>query len=337
MKKLVYICVLCSISLFSCKKDKDILNDTTQDISFEMTSFEIGEPQDELFLKSNIPILIYASPDTLHSQTKTIENLGEQRMFFLEEIKDFYKVSYLLYGEKPTSMIAYVRKEDVTFNDQHSLEFVNLYSIGYSHYRGILDEKKKTFEHYGTIKPISKELYLQNKGKGNLPFLTKAQDIVKNDRLQVYQFTTQSGENIEIPIEAIAEKENIRIHNKLAGYTSLIQSFVIQTTEGDETYYTLYSKRNTKTLPQYLKTLPIVNKNTQQFAQFYNDETGCIMTLYDLDDQLQFREQLLVNFTNFHVLDNSMYWVNDNSIIVQAKHPLQKDETKFEYLLIQLK
>lgn len=340
MKKIVFVLtILTASTLFftSCKKEKEMETITPQEIAFEELPFEEHASKDELFFKSNTPIVLYSATDSLQAMTKTIENIGAQRLFFLEDAGDFFKVNYLLYGDKPLSLLAYVKKTDVIFKDQHSLEFVDLNVMRYSHLNGINNDTDKSFTKYGSVKLIDKELYLQNKYKGNTTYISTAKDITKNDALGVYQFTTNSGETVEIPIDASTDEENVLIQNQLVGFSSLLQSYVFKTTEEGDSFYTFYSKRSKSDDIQYEKQLPIYNKNNQQFVQWYNDQdVGSLFILTDLDNNLKFREKLLINFVNFHIVPESVFWVNEKAIIAKAIHTNQKDTSKAEYILLQL-
>ena len=340
MKKIVFVLtILTASTLFftSCKKEKEIETVTQQEIPFEELPFEEHPSKDELFFKSNSSIVMYSTTDSLQSLTKTIENIGAQRIFFLEDAGEFFKVNYLMYGDKPLSLLAYVRKTDVIFKDQHSLEFVDLNVMRYSHLNGVNNDTEKSFNKYGSVKLIDKDLYLQNKDKGNTVYISTSKDITKNNALGVYQFTTNSGEIVEIPIDASTEEENLSIKNELVGFSSLLQSYIFKTSEEGDSFYTFYSKRNKSEDIQYEKQLPIYNKNNQQFVQWYNDQdVGSLFILTDLDNNLKFREKLLVNFVNITIIPESIFWVNDKAIMAKAIHSNQKDSSKAEYILLQL-
>lgn len=341
MKKIIYVLtLLTSSTLFfiSCKKDNISTVSTTQtSVPFENTEFSDFSENKELFFKTNQSIVLLSTIDTIQAVTKTIDNIGAHRLFFIEDQGEYYKVAYKLYGDPPQSILAYVKKENLIFQDEYSLNLVNISDIRYSQLNGIYDDKTKTFDKYGTIKLISKELYNQYQSKGNTNYISKTKDVERNETLGVYQFTTNAGELVEIPIDASVEEENALIKNELLGFSSVLQSYVFKVSEEGDTFYSFYSKKNKATEIQYEKTLPIYNSKNQMFAQLYNDgDVGSVFVQTGINDELKFQEKLLVNFIHFHTIPNTLFWITDNTLISQVIHTNQKDQSKVEYVMIQL-
>src|SRR5690606_15589453 len=85
-------------------------------------------------------------------------------LYFLEEDDDFYKVYFQSFGNNPQNLIGYIKKEELIFQEEFSLEQEDLYEIRYAIENGITNDKNKTFAPYGSIKLISKQEYdRQNK------------------------------------------------------------------------------------------------------------------------------------------------------------------------------
>src|SRR5690606_8388607 len=129
-----------------------------------------------------------------------------QRIFLVNESDEFYEVNYFSYGSNPLSYNGFVKKKHFKMKDDFSLESVDLNKIRYSNLNGVYDDQSKSFEKYGTVKLISKQSYLQNRRKGNTTFIFSTQNIETNSQTGVYSFSTNSGEQVEVPIKAILEE-----------------------------------------------------------------------------------------------------------------------------------
>ena len=203
------VCVIGLISIVSCKKEANqeqtSVNDTI--IQFKEISFDIEEQQNELYFVNNKQVTLFASTDTIKSQIKTIENSASQRIFLVNESDEFYEVNYFSYGSNPLSYNGFVKKKHFKMKDDFSLKSVDLNEIRYSNLNGVYDDQSKSFEKYGTVKLISKQSYLQNRRKGNTTFIFSTQNIETNSQTGVYSFSTNSGEQVEVPIKATSEEK----------------------------------------------------------------------------------------------------------------------------------
>jgi len=333
------VCVIGLISIVSCKKEANqeqtSVNDTI--IQFKEISFDIEEQQNELYFVNNKQVTLFASTDTIKSQIKTIENSPSQRIFLVNESDEFYEVNYFSYGSNPLSYNGFVKKKHFKMKDDFSLESVDLNEIRYSNLNGVYDDQSKSFEKYGTVKLISKQSYLQNRRKGNTTFIFSTQNIETNSQTGVYSFSTNSGEQVEVPIKATSEETGLEYLATPIGFSPVLQSYVFRINEDNETIYSFYSKRNAQEKIQYKSTLPIYNKESQQFAELTNNnDVGCLLVISGLDNNFRFKEKLLANFTNFKIVPNTLFWINEKSLIVEAVHTNQKDDvSKSEYLLIE--
>lgn len=333
------VCAVGLISIVSCKKDANQTDTSTNDtiIKFKEISFDIDDQQNELYFVNNKQVTLFASTDTVKSQIKTIENSPSQRVFLVNESDEFYEVNYFSYGNNPLSYNGFVKKKHFKMKDEFSLESVDLNTIRYSNLNGAYDDQSKSFEKYGTVKLISKQSYLQNRRKGNTTFIFSTQNIETNSQKGVYSFRTNSGEQIEIPIKSIDEETGQESTATSLGFSPVLQSFVFRVNENNETLYSFYSKRNAQEEVQYKSTLPVYNKESQQFAELTNDnDVGCLLIISGLDNNFRFKEKLLANFVNFKIVPNTLYWINEKSLIVEAVHTNQTDNpSKSEYLLIE--
>lgn len=327
------------ISIISCKKESNktdiFINDTI--IQFQEISFDLDNQQNELYFLTNKQVTLFASTDTIKSQVKTIENSASQRIFLVNESDEFYEVNYFSYGNKPLSYKGFVKKKDFILKNEFSLETVDLNEIRYSNLNGVYNDQIKSFEKYGSVRLINKQSYQQNKGKGNTAFIFSTNNIETNSQTGVYFFKTNSGEQVEVPIKAILEETGQESIATSLGFSPILQSYVFRVNEDNETLYSFYSKRNSQEEVQYKSTLPVYNKESQQFAELINNnDVGCLFVISNLDNNFRFKEKLLVNFTNFKIVPNTLYWINEKSVIVEAVHTNQTNEnSKSEYLLIE--
>ena len=333
------VCVVGLISIVSCKKEANQTDTSTNDtiIKFKEISFDIDDQQNELYFVNNKQVTLFASTDTIKSQIKTIENSPSQRVFLVNESDEFYEVNYFSYGNNPLSYNGFVKKKHFKMKDEFSLESVDLNVIRYSNLDGAYDDQSKSFEKYGTVKLISKQSYLQNRRKGNTTFIFSTQNIETNSQKGLYSFRTNSGEQVEVPIKSIDEETGQESIATSLGFSPVLQSYVFRINEDNETLYSFYSKRNAQEEVQYKSTLPVYNKEAQQFAELTNNnDVGCLLIISDLDNNFRFKEKLLSNFVNFKIVPNTLYWINAKSLIVEAVHTNQTDNpSKSEYLLIE--
>lgn len=333
------LCFVGLISTISCKKEANQTNVSVNDtiIKFKEIPFDIDDQQNELYFVGNKPVTLFASTDTVKSQIKTIENSPSQRVFLVNESDEFYEVNYFMYGNNPLSYNGFVKKNNFKMKNESSLEFVDLNAIRYSNLNGVYNDQLKSFEKYGSVKLISKQSYLQNRRKGNTTFIFSTQNIEENKQTGVYSFTTNSGEQVEIPMKSTGEETGQESITTSLGFSPVLQSYVFRVNEDNETLYSFYSKRNSQEEIQYKSTLPVYNKSAQQFAELINDnDVGCLLVISGLDNNFRFKEKLLANFVNFKIVPNTLYWINEKSLIVEAVHTNQTDDTsKSEYLLIE--
>lgn len=327
------------ITTVCCKKEvnKSDVSETDILIRFKEISFDIDSEKKELFFANNKQATLFASIDTMNSQIKTIENASIQRIFLVNELEEFYEVNYFLYGNNPLAYNGFVKKKNFKIKEAFSLESVDLNAIRYSNLNGVYDDQSKSFEKYGTVKLISKQSYLQNRRKGNTTFIFSTQNIETNTQTDVYSFKTNSGEQVEIPIKALSEETKLKYTASPIGFSPILQSYVFKVIEDNETLYSFYSKRNTQEKIQYKKELPVYNKTSEQFAELTNDnDVGCLLVISGLDNNARFKEKLLVNFVNFKILPNTLFWINEKSLILEALHTNQADDvSKSKYLLIE--
>lgn len=327
------------ISIISCKKEANQTEISTNDtlIQFKEIPFDIDDQQNELYFVNNKQVTLFASTDTIKSQIKTIENSASQRIFLVGESDEFYEVNYFLYGNNPLSYNGFVKKKHFEMKDEFSLESVDLNTIRYSNLNGVYDDQSKSFEKYGSVKLISKQSYLQNRRKGNTTFIFSTQNIETNSQTNAYSFRTNSGEQFEVPIKSIDEETGQESIATSLGFSPILQSYVFRVNEDNETLYSFYSKRNAQEEVQYKSTLPVYHKESQQFAELTNDnDVGCLLIISGLDNNFRFKEKLLANFVNFKIVPNTLYWINEKSVIVEAVHTNQTDNpSKSEYLLIE--
>lgn len=327
------------IAVVSCKKETNKTNAQTTNtvIKFKNIAFDIDSQKDELYFATNKQVTLFASTDTINSQIKTIENATSQRIFMVNETDEFYEVNYFLYGNNPLSYNGFVKKKDFILKNKFSLENIDLQEIKYSYLNKIYNDQLKSFENYGSVKLINKQSYQQNKGKGNTTYIFSTKNIETNTQMGVFSFRTNSGEQVEIPIKATNEETGLEYAANPIGFSPILQSYVFRVIEESETIYSFYSKRNSKETIQYKNGLPVYNKTNELFAELINDnDTGCLFIISGLDNNFRFKEKLLVNFTNFKIVPNTLYWINEKSLIVEAIHTNQTTNTsKSEYLLIE--
>ncbi len=331
-------CVVGLMTTFSCKKETNQTTSATDTIiKFKEIPFDVDDQQNELYFVNNKQITLFASTDTLKSQIKTIENSASQRVFLVSESDEFYEVNYFSYGNNPLSYNGFVKKKHFKMKDEFSLESIDLNAIRYSNLNGVYNDQSKSFEKYGTVKLINRQSYLQNRGKGNTTFIFSTQNIEKNIQMGIYSFKTNSGEQVEIPIKAISEETGLEYSASPVGFSPVLQTYVFKVNEDNETFYSFYSKRNKQEEVQYKKELPVYNKSAKQFAELMNDnDVGCLLVISGLDNNFRFKEKLLANFINFKIVPNTLYWINEKSVIVEVLHTNQTDDvSKSEYLLIE--
>ena len=172
---------------------------------------------------------------------------------------------------------------------------------------------------------------------GNTTFIFSTQNIETNSQTNAYSFRTNSGEQVEVPIKSIDEETGQESIATSLGFSPILQSYVFRVNEDNETLFSFYSKRNAQEEVQYKSTLPVYNKESQQFAELTNDnDVGCLLVISGLDNNFRFKEKLLANFVNFKIVPNTLYWINEKSVIVEAVHTNQTDNpSKSEYLLIE--
>lgn len=335
--KTVY--VLCVVSLVYCKKENNQTRVTTNDviIKFEKIPFEIDGQENELHFVNNKQVILFASTDTLKSQIKAIENAPTQRIFLVNETDQFYEVNFFEYGSPPLSFKAFVKKEHFTLNKNYSLSSVNLNEIRYSTINNVYDDKVKLFENLGNVKLINKETYNQNKNKGNSKYIFTTNAVTFNSQANIYSFTTNAGDDVQIPRETIDEDSNEKTITTPIGFSPILQSYVFSSASNSQTLYSFYSKRNTNEAVQQKVELPVYNKENKKFASLINDnDVGVVFTVSELDTYFRFDDYLIVNFTNFKVVPNSLYWLNNKTLIAQAHHTNNVNTTdKIEYILIQ--
>src|SRR5690606_25207206 len=131
--------------------------------------------------------------------------------------------------------------------------------------------------------------------------------------------------------------EEGKAFNLLKGFSAALQRYVFEVQEEGDTYYAYYSKRRSNIIPLYTNSLPVYNKNNRHFVQLYNDsDVGSLFIIQSLNNDFDFTEQLLVNFTNFKVKNESIHWISNNAIIAEAYHTNQTDDTKSAFILIEL-
>lgn len=333
------VCVIGLISIISCKKEASQTDISTNDtlIQFKEIPFDIDDQQNELYFVNNKQVTLFASTDTIKSQIKTIENLASQRIFLVNESDEFYEVNYFSYGNNPLNYNGFVKKKHFKMKDEFSLESVDLNVIRYSNLNGVYNDHSKSFEKYGIVKLISKQSYLQNRRKGNTTFIFSTQNIEENTQTGVYSFRTNSGEQVEIPIKSLDKETRQQSITTSLGFSPILQSYAFRVNEDNETLFSFYSKRNAQEEVQYKNTLPVYNKPAQQFAELTNDnDMGCLLVISGLDNNFRFKEKLLVNFVNFKIVPNTLYWINEKSLIVEALHTNQaEDLSRSEYILIE--
>lgn len=329
------ICYSLLIStVIACKKETEVKQEISSTIPFEEIPFDVPSITNELTFKTYKTVTLYASLDTLNSQTKTIENSGSERLFWLKEFENYYQVSYFKYGNNTESYLGYVNKKDFNKKDENSLEFKNLNEIRYSNLNGVYNDQLKSFEAYGNVKLIDFDLYKSLKNKLYTPIITQTKDVSFDETNQIYSFTTNSGEIQEVI--KIDNEEGVNLTNDLKGFVSILQSFLFETREDDNTHYTFYSKKSSKASPQHTKTIPVYNKNNQLLAQLYDDDdVGSLFIIQSINNSLHLTEKLLVNFTNFKIKPNSLFWVANNTIVAEIFNGIE--ESSSSYVLIELK
>lgn len=335
MKYLSIILAVCATSFISCKKEDKVTNNTIEKLTpFEAITIDLPQNNKRLFFKNNQSIIMYATKDSISSQIKTLDNIGAQHLYFLEEDDDFYKVYFQSFGNNPQNLIGYIKKKELIFQEEFSLEREDLYEIRYAIENGITNDKNKTFAPYGSIKLISKQEYDRQNKKSNEQYIFSTKDVVEDDNGN-YTFITQTGKTIEVPIHI---NDEVTIKNKLIGFAPILQSYVFETKEESDVHYSFYSRRTNETVMQLNQTLPVYNKNTQKFAQLYNDsDVGSLLIIQSLNSELEFTENLLINFTQFKTIPQTLYWISDYVLIAEVLHTNQTDESKSEYIMIQLK
>ena len=336
MKKFCSIITLSVLTctIIGCKKEVEIKQEIVTTIPFEEIPFEVPTDNSELSFKNNNSVTLYSSLDTINSQTKTIENSGSERLFWVKDFDTYYQVNYFKYGNNPTSILGYVNKNDFTKKDENALEFKNLNEIRYSNLDGVYNDQLKSFDLYGNVKLIDFNLYRSLKNKLYTPIITQSKEVVFDEINQKYSFTTINGEKQEI-VKTDTE-EGINLTNNFKGFISVLQAFVFETNEDGSQHYTYYSKKSTKDTPQYTKTLPVYNKSNQLLAQLYDDDdVGSLFIIQSINDNLQLSEKLLVNFTNFKIKPNSIFWVANNAIIAEVFNSAKDENTA--YILIEFK
>lgn len=336
MKKVGFLLLLCSVlgSFIACKKEQTPQNTIETLTPFKKIPFELDSLEKELLFATNQTVVMFASKDTVNSQIKRIEKSPDQRLFVVDEDDDFYEVNYFQYGNNPVSYQGYVKKEFFEKKDPYSLDLVNLDEIRYSNLRGVYNDQDKSFSKYGTIKLVSYDFYKKQKNKLVSNFITHANDISFNNETKTYSFQTNSGEQIGIPQQNDTEEGTA--FNLLKGFSAALQRYVFEVQEEGDTYYAYYSKRRSNIIPLYTKSLPVYNKNNRHFVQLYNDnDVGSLFIVQSLNNDFDFTEQFLVNFTNFKVKKESVYWISNNAVIAEVYHTTQTNDSKTSYVLIE--
>ncbi len=329
-------CVISLLLTISCKKEGNKTDTSTTEtiIQFKEIPFDLDAQQNELYFVNNKQVTLFASTDTVKSQIKTIENSASQRIFLVNESDEFYEVNYFLYGNNPLSYKGFVKKKHFKMKDEFSLESVDLSEIRYSNLKGVYNDQDKSFSKYGTIKLVSSDFYKNQKNKLVTNFITQANDISFNNETKTYSFQTNSGEQIEV-FQHNDTEEGMPTYS-LKGFSNALQRYVFEVHEDGEQYYAYYSKRRSDIEPLYTKSLPVYNKSNRHFAQLYNDDdVGALFIVQNLNNDFDFTEQLLVNFTNFKVKNESVYWISNNAVVAEVYHTNQTDKLKTSYVLIQ--
>src|SRR5690606_41758022 len=86
MKYLSIILAVCATSFISCKKEDKVTNNTIEKLTpFEAITIDLPQNNKRLFFKNNQSIIMYATKDSISSQIKTLDNIGAQHLYFLEE------------------------------------------------------------------------------------------------------------------------------------------------------------------------------------------------------------------------------------------------------------
>lgn len=334
--KLFLFVVICCIT--SCKK-KETEHPQTQAstqtlIPFKEIPFELDSLENELLFTTNQTVTLYASTDTINSQIKQIDKAPYRRLFVTDETDTFYTVHYFQYGSTPLSYQGYVKKDFFEKKDPYSLDLVNLDEIRYSNLKGIYNDQDKSFSKYGTIKLVSYDFYRKQKNKLVSNFITHASDISFNNETKTYSFQTNSGEQIDV-LQHNDTEEGMPTY-LLKGFSTALQRYVFEVKEDGNQYYAYYSKRRSDIEPLYTSSLPVYNKSNRHFAQLYNDDdVGSLFIVQSLNNDFDFTEQLLVNFTNFKVKNESVYWISNNTVVAEVYHTNQTDDSKSSYVLIE--
>src|SRR5690606_3201497 len=106
MKYLSILLVVCATSFISCKKEDKVSNNTIEKlIPFEAITIDLPPDNKRLFFKNNQSIIMYATKDSISSQIKTLDNIGAQHLYFLEEDNEVYKVYYQYYANNQQNLI----------------------------------------------------------------------------------------------------------------------------------------------------------------------------------------------------------------------------------------
>lgn len=321
----------------SCDKKIEKQNTTQTLIPFEKIPFEIDVTDNELEFINNETIILYSSTDTINSQIKQIENSPNRRIYKIDELENFYQIKYFEYGEKPQSFIAYVNKKYFENKDPYALDLLDINEIRYSEVDGFYDDKNKSFTKYGNVKLVTENFYKSQKDKVPSKFISATTEVITNNETKSFNFKTNSDEIVTIPFSEINQETNEKTVFNLVGFSSILQRYVFKASVDNQNHYVYYSKRRNDIKPLQTINLPIYNSINKKFIELYNDsDVGCNLVLYKLDQDFNLKTTLFVNFTNFIINDDSVYWISKDAFIAKVQHPNQKDQDKFYYILIQL-
>lgn len=335
MNQFLKICFFaCCCCILSCKKNT-VEESTPQTlIPFKEIPFELDSLHNELLFTTDQIVILYAATDTVNSQIKRIEKADHLRLFVTDEDHTFFKVHFLQYGSTPVSYKGFVKKENFRKKAPNSLDLVDLSTLKYSYIHNVKKDNETSFNAYGNIKLVSNQYYKHQKNKISNTFITKANDIVFNEAEQEYKYVTHSGDQITLnKVKYTNEGQEIK---SLEGFSALLQRYVFKINKEATTSYAYYSKRRPNIAPIYTGTIPVYNKNNQKFVQFYNTEVGCILNVHGLTADFDFTDHLLVNFENFKVVKETVYWISNNAIIAEVYNETDNDKNKRYFIFIEL-
>lgn len=350
MKSIFFFCISV-LFLNSCHQQVSnqtttFINDSLPEGSLaDISDFDSTAPVDNV---NEVNFFVYTKLDSVtlytqpQAQAKSLRIVNDRfnNYYGFEDLGDFFKLHYQIKNNPPTTIVAYVSKQEFTKDSQLSLQGIDLNVIRSSAQNGVDDHTTKSFSKLGTISLIDEATYLQAKKQ------TNTEPLIPNPEMKfdgsAWSLSSSGAKDFQVVKYLVGAEENTEYTYRGRSSTINREIFLEQDHMSGMDHYVGYDPDAPDETPTYFSSPPIIlpthglvatiRTNTDQMTDF-------VLTGYDHQANT-LTILLYANFTNFKVPDtSSLFWVDSRTLYFKATHSNTRisDPTyKSEYLKLQL-